>query len=41
MENLFVIKKIEGNYTCPMHPEISGNEGDKCPICGMFLIPKA
>lgn len=26
-------------YTCPMHPEVTGNEGDKCPKCGMTLIP--
>lgn len=27
-------------YICPMHPHISGEEGDSCPICGMFLTPK-
>lgn len=30
----------EGSYICPMHPHISGKEGDKCPICGMMLVPK-
>ncbi|MCB1681027.1 MAG: efflux RND transporter periplasmic adaptor subunit [Rhodospirillales bacterium] len=27
-------------YICPMHPHISGKEGDSCPICGMTLVPK-
>ncbi|MDF1546735.1 MAG: heavy metal-binding domain-containing protein [Bacteroidales bacterium] len=24
-------------YACPMHPEITGKEGDKCSKCGMAL----
>ena len=24
-------------FACPMHPEITGNEGDKCSECGMEL----
>ena len=24
-------------YACPMHPEVKGNEGEKCPKCGMNL----
>lgn len=28
-------------YICPMHPHISGEKGDTCPICGMELVPKA
>ncbi|HOO82255.1 MAG TPA: efflux RND transporter periplasmic adaptor subunit [Alphaproteobacteria bacterium] len=27
-------------YICPMHPHISGEEGNNCPICGMTLVPK-
>ncbi len=27
-------------YICPMHPHISGEEGDSCPICGITLVPK-
>ena len=27
-------------YICPMHPHITGEEGDNCPICGMHLVPK-
>jgi len=26
-------------WTCSMHPQIRKNEGGKCPICGMDLIP--
>ena len=24
-------------YACPMHPEVTGKEGDKCSECGMPL----
>ncbi|REK36113.1 MAG: hypothetical protein DWQ44_01415 [Bacteroidetes bacterium] len=24
-------------FACPMHPEVTGKEGDKCPKCGMAL----
>ena len=24
-------------FTCPMHPEEKGKEGDKCSKCGMML----
>ncbi len=24
-------------YACPMHPEVTGKKGDKCPTCGMNL----
>jgi hypothetical protein len=24
-------------YSCPMHPDVTGKEGDKCPKCGMAL----
>ena len=27
-------------YACPMHPEITGKEGDKCSKCGMALVRK-
>jgi uncharacterized protein YceK len=27
-------------YTCPMHPEVTGKEGDKCPKCSMALEHK-
>jgi FtsP/CotA-like multicopper oxidase with cupredoxin domain len=26
-------------YVCPMHPEIVRPEPDKCPVCGMKLMP--
>lgn len=25
-------------YSCPMHPEVTGKEGDTCPKCGMKLV---
>lgn len=27
----------ESVYACPMHPEITGKQGEKCPKCGMDL----
>jgi len=24
-------------YACPMHPEVTGEKGDKCSKCGMAL----
>lgn len=26
-------------YACPMHPDITGNKGEKCPKCGMEMQP--
>ncbi len=28
-----------GQYTCPMHPEVIKDEPGSCPICGMDLVP--
>jgi membrane fusion protein, copper/silver efflux system len=28
-----------GNYYCPMHPQIRGEQGGECPICHMNLEP--
>ncbi len=33
-------KPAEQVYICPMHPHIHGKKGDKCPICGMDLVPQ-
>ena len=30
----------ENAYICPMHPHISGAEGETCPICAMSLVSK-
>jgi heavy metal-binding protein/methylamine utilization protein MauE len=27
-------------YTCPMHPEVIQEGSDRCPKCGMALVPK-
>jgi len=29
----------EGKWVAPMHPNIRGEEGDNCPVCGMKLVP--
>lgn len=31
-------KNGEGDWTCPMHPEIHRHEAGKCPLCKMKLI---
>ncbi|MFT5584341.1 MAG: hypothetical protein ACI9VR_001926 [Cognaticolwellia sp.] len=31
----------ESTLACPMHPEITGGEGDDCTSCGMKLTPVA
>jgi len=28
----------EHTYSCPMHPEVTGHEGEMCPKCGMALV---
>ncbi len=33
-------ERTEGEYTCPMHPEIVRSEPGSCPICGMALEPR-
>jgi Cu(I)/Ag(I) efflux system membrane fusion protein len=35
-------KDVDGKqvYICPMHPHITGEDGENCPICGMNLVPK-
>lgn len=32
------IADSNGNYTCPMHPEIKKESPGSCPICGMDLV---
>ncbi len=31
----------DAKYACPMHPEVTGKEGDKCNKCGMKLTKVA
>lgn len=31
---------ISAVYACSMHPNMTGKKGDKCPTCGMALVPK-
>ena len=32
--------ELQGEYTCPMHPEIVCDAPGSCPICGMVLEPR-
>ena len=36
-----VSAQAEGDWTCPMHPEIRRDRPGDCPICGMALEPVA
>jgi FtsP/CotA-like multicopper oxidase with cupredoxin domain/cation diffusion facilitator CzcD-associated flavoprotein CzcO len=31
----------EGRYVCPMHPEVTSDAPDRCPQCGMKLVPES
>ncbi|HKB10717.1 MAG TPA: heavy metal-binding domain-containing protein [Vicinamibacterales bacterium] len=31
----------QGVYMCPMHPDVRGAAGDRCPQCGMALVAAA
>lgn len=32
---------VAGQYTCPMHPQVSAAGSGPCPKCGMALVPAA
>ncbi|MES2777665.1 MAG: heavy metal-binding domain-containing protein [Bacteroidota bacterium] len=36
-DSIPVVPKTEQAYACPMHPEVKGKKGDKCPKCEMEL----
>jgi protein-arginine kinase activator protein McsA len=31
------VPSVQSVYACPMHPDVTGQKGDKCPKCGMDL----
>lgn len=33
-------QSAEQVYICPMHPHIHGKKGERCPLCGMDLVPQ-
>ena len=33
--------QAQAAYMCPMHPQVRGNAGDRCPTCGMTLVAAA
>ncbi len=35
-----VVVKTDVEYSCPMHPEVTGKEGELCKECGMELEPQ-
>lgn len=34
------MESTTSTYACPMHPEVTGKKGEKCPKCGMALVEK-
>ncbi len=37
MENMENTDQTAAVYACPMHPEVTGKEGENCSKCGMSL----
>ena len=39
--DLGVPEGAEATYVCPMHPEVTSDKPDRCPKCGMKLLPES
>lgn len=37
MDTVPATPKVADVFSCPMHPEVTGNKDEKCPKCGMAL----
>lgn len=37
MDTIPATPKVAELFSCPMHPEVKGKKGDKCPKCEMVL----
>lgn len=42
MDNAAMVAEAHDGHShiCPMHPEVQGAAGERCPICGMDLVPR-
>ena len=40
MQGMQEMQDREVVYACPMHPDITGAEGERCTKCGMAFVPR-